>query len=111
MIYVKDKTIVILAVEVYFMDIGIDSHAESSFISFTDFISRDDRYYKGIKVVMNNQSEGRQLINKLVFGTTSLNILITSTFILTPRCNGTSTNGSATPSILNGCDLSYSQIN
>ncbi|KAG2237431.1 hypothetical protein INT48_009560 [Thamnidium elegans] len=86
------------------------SHAESSYASFPQTIDVNDRYYKSIKTIIISQSEGGQPINKLIIGTSSLNILVTSTFKLTPRCNEMSTAGPAAPSVLNGNDLSNAQI-
>ncbi|MBM6388029.1 MAG: hypothetical protein JSY10_29465 [Paenibacillus sp.] len=100
----------ILTVEVYPRDVSIDSHAESSYASFPQTIDVNDRYYKSIKTIIISQSEGGQPINKLIIGTSSLNILVTSTFKLTPRCNEMSTAGPAAPSVLNGNDLSNAQI-
>ncbi len=75
----------ILTAEVYLRDISFDPDAESSYVSFPQTIDRSDRYYKSIKTITTSQSEGDQPVNKLIIGTTSLNTLITSTFILTPR--------------------------
>lgn len=77
----------ITAVEVYLRDVTKDSHAESSYTSYPQQIDINDRYYRTIKVMINNQAEGGQSIDKLVIGTTTLNILITGTFTLAPRCD------------------------
>ncbi|GAA5815810.1 hypothetical protein MFLAVUS_009325 [Mucor flavus] len=93
LVYVKNVTAMILSAEVYRRDVSVDSHAESSYTSFPKAIDSDDRYYKNIKIISINQSEGGQPINKLIIGTASLSILITSTFTLTPRCDEMTTVG------------------
>ncbi|CEG77981.1 hypothetical protein RMATCC62417_12650 [Rhizopus microsporus] len=110
LIVVENITLFVLTVEIYARDFFVDAHAENHSISFPEQIDIGGRYYNSIKIALSTVGQGKQLMKKLVIGSTTFNILVTSSMLLSPREVGFVTCGPTCHKTLHHLDLNYTQI-
>lgn len=73
---VENVVLFVLTVEIYAHDFFVDAH-----ISPSAFFDSNDRFYNSLKVVLSPVSQGKQVMKKLVIGSTVFNL----SMILSPR--------------------------
>lgn len=86
LLYMEQTAMSAITVEVYDRDSTLDVHAENSSKSFPEILDRNSRYYELTKVIIE-KNQSKQLIKKLIIGTTKFNILITCSLLLSPANN------------------------
>ncbi|OAD00491.1 C2H2-type zinc finger transcription factor [Mucor lusitanicus CBS 277.49] len=103
-------TYIITSCEVYGRDATIDDHLENQGDSFPHAFDPVSRRYEDMKILVDKQSDGGGIINKLIIGTAHFNLLITGGFLLHPVSANAAAAGPTTHPYLINRDLNHASL-
>ncbi|KAI8880604.1 hypothetical protein K501DRAFT_301944 [Backusella circina FSU 941] len=110
LLLIENKVLMLLSVEVYSRNTLLDIHSENSNDSYPEPLEKTARTYNHVKITKLEVSEGGQSVKKIVIGTKTFNILLTSTFLLTPRADKVTTVGPSMNEALHSCNFNNARI-